>query len=64
MLWSIVSFPFRVLGWIVGLVGRLVGAILGFVVMVVGVAFCTGGVVLLGVPLFIVGLILTLKSLG
>ncbi len=63
-LWSILTFPFRVIGWLVATVGRLVGFVIGFTFMVVGIALSAGALFPFGIPLFIVGLLLTLRSLG
>jgi hypothetical protein len=63
-LWSILTFPFRLIGWVVGLFGRLIGVVLGFAMMVVGVALCASSWLIVGLPLFLVGLIVTLRSLG
>ena len=62
--WSILTLPFRLIGGAVATFGRLLGAISGFVLMVVGVAFCSSALYLIGLPVFVVGLILTLKCLG
>lgn len=63
-LWSVLTLPFRLIAWAVELLGRLVGLILGFALMVVGVALCSGAFLLLGLPVFLVGLLLTLRCLG
>lgn len=64
VLWAIVTLPIRLLAWAGDLVGRLVGLSLGFALMVLGVALGAGPSLALGVPVFVVGLILTLRSLG
>jgi hypothetical protein len=63
-IWSIITFPFRILAWVVEVLGRLAALIVGFLLMVIGVAFLAGAFYALGVPLFIVGLLLTLRALG
>lgn len=63
ILWEIVTFPFRLIGWVVGLFGRLVAVLIGFALMVVGVALCAASLLPVGLPLFVIGLILALKSL-
>jgi hypothetical protein len=63
-LWAIVTFPFRLVGWAVALVGRGVGLALGFALMAVGVAFWAATWLPLGIPLFIVGLLITVKAIG
>lgn len=64
VLWSILTFPFRLVGWTVGLFGRLIGVVVGFALMVVGVALCASSWLIVGLPLFVIGLIVTLRSLG
>ena len=64
MLWAVVSLPFRLVIGIIEVVGRLVGISLGFVLMVVGVALWAGPFFILGIPLFLVGLLLTLRCLS
>lgn len=61
-LWWIITLPIRLLAWIVVQLGRLATMILGFILMVAGVAFSAGGIQILGIPLFVVGLILTVKA--
>jgi hypothetical protein len=63
-LWTIVTLPFRLIAWVVEVIGRLTGLVLGFLLMVVGVALCSGAFFPLGLPLAVVGLLLTLRSLG
>ena len=64
MIWSILTLPIRALGWTADFAGRLVGLLVGFPLMVLGVAIGAGPSVALGAPIFIVGLLLTLRSLG
>jgi hypothetical protein len=63
-IWSVITLPFRLVVWLVEVLGRLFGLVLGFALMVLGVALMAGPLIILGVPLFIVGLLLTLRSLG
>lgn len=63
-LWAILTFPFRLVAWVVELCGRVTGLVLGFALMVLGVALGASPLFIIGIPLFIVGLILTLRSLG
>ncbi|SIO39913.1 hypothetical protein SAMN05444166_4377 [Singulisphaera sp. GP187] len=63
-IWSVVTLPFRLVVWVVETLGRLSGLVFGFVLMVVGVALWAGPLSLIGIPLFIVGLVLTLRSVG
>ncbi len=63
-LWWIVTSPFRLVGWVVAMLGRVFGLTFGFLLMVVGVALGAGSLFPLGIPLFLLGLILTLKSLS
>ena len=63
-IWSVVMLPFHLLFWVVEWLGRLTALILGFLMMVVGVAFWAAGpLALIGIPLFVVGLIVTMRSL-
>jgi len=63
-IWYLITLPFRLLIGIIGILGRLAGIILGFSLMVVGMAFWAGPLFILGIPLFIIGLLLTLRCLG
>lgn len=64
MLWSVVTWPFRLIGSGVELLGRFVGVVVGFALMVLGVAMCSGMLYPIGVPVFVIGLILMLRSFG
>jgi hypothetical protein len=63
-IWRLITLPFRLLIGIIGIMGRLVGVILGFSLMVVGMALWAGPLFIIGIPLFIIGLLLTLRCLG
>ena len=63
-IWWAVALPFRLIFKVVELFGRLSAFILGFALMVVGVAFWAGPLFLIGIPLFVVGLVVTLRALG
>jgi hypothetical protein len=63
-IWAILTFPFRVVGWVVDLLGRLSGLLIGFTLMVLGAALGAGPLFMIGIPLFIIGLVLTLRCLG
>jgi hypothetical protein len=60
----LVTLPFRLVFWTIAWLGRLAAIALGFCLMVVGIALWAGPLFFLGIPLFLVGLVLTLKSLG
>lgn len=62
--WAILTLPFRLVFGIVGLLGRLTGLAVGFSMMVAGAALSAGPLAMLGVPLFVVGLLLAMRSLG
>jgi len=62
-LWSVLVFPFRLLIGAVELFGRLVALALGFILMVIGVAVCAGPTMILGIPLFVLGLVITIRAL-
>lgn len=56
---------FRLIGWIILTVGRMVAAIIGLVLMIAGVIVSLTIVgVVVGVPLAIFGFLLVLKSLS
>lgn len=63
-LWMLITLPFRLVIWLVEMLGRLTGLVLGFVLMVIGMALMAGPFFIIGIPLFIIGLLLTLRSLG
>ncbi len=63
-IWMVLTLPFRLVAWTIGLVGRMTALAIGFVLMVLGVALGSGTLYLLGIPVFLVGLLLTLRSLG
>jgi hypothetical protein len=62
-LWSVVTLPFRLLFGLVEWLGRLLAFGLGFVLMVIGVALWAGPLYLVGIPMFVGGLLITLRSL-
>lgn len=62
-LWHVVTLPFRLVFWTIAWVGRLTAVLLGFSLMVVGMALWAGPLFFLGIPLFLVGLVLTLRCL-
>ncbi len=64
VIWSILTLPLRILGWTADLLSRLTGLGIGFALMVLGVAVGAGPSLALGVPIFVLGLLLTLRSLG
>lgn len=58
------ALPFRLIFWSIAWVGRLAAILFGFCLMVVGIALWAGPLFFLGIPLFLIGLLLMLKSLG
>ena len=62
-IWFIVTLPFRLIFWLIAWAGRLTVVLLGFSLMVVGIALWAGPLFFLGIPLFLVGLVLTLRCL-
>ena len=62
-IWFTISLPFRSVFWLMALLGRLTGVILGFLLMVVGMALWASPLFIVGIPLFVVGLVLTLRCL-
>jgi hypothetical protein len=61
--WFLATLPFRLVFWVLALLGRLAGIALGFALMVAGMFFLAGPLFLIGIPLFIIGLVLTLRCL-
>lgn len=61
--WLAISLPFRLIFRLLALLGRLTGIILGFLLMVVGMALWASPLFIVGIPLFVVGLVLTLRCL-
>lgn len=59
--WFAITLPFRLVFRLIALLGRLTGIILGFVLMVVGMALWASPLFIVGIPIFLVGLILTLR---
>ena len=62
-LWFLVTLPFRMVFWVIAWLGRLTAMALGFSLMVVGMALWAGPFFFIGIPLFLVGLVLTLRCL-
>lgn len=63
-LFEILAFPFRLIGKIIDVAGRLVVLIVGFLFMVLGIGALEPLGTTIGIPLFIVGLLLTLRALS
>lgn len=63
-IWFILTLPFRLVRGLLSLIGRAAGVVIGLTFMIVGAALCAGPFLILGVPLFLVGLLLTLRCLG
>src|SRR5262249_59376534 len=57
-LWFVVSLPFRLVFWTIAWLGRATAVVLGFTLMVVGMALWAGPLFFVGIPLFLVGLVL------
>jgi hypothetical protein len=62
--WSVLTLPFRLVIGLVELLGRLASLVLGFALMVVGVALAAGPLFPIGIPLFVIGLLIALRALG
>lgn len=58
-----VLLPFRLVFSLIAWLGRLTALVLGFGLMVVGMALLAGPFFWFGIPLFIVGLVFTLRCL-
>ena len=63
-LWFVLTMPLRLVFWTFEMLGRLFGLGVGFVMMVGGAALWSGPLYPIGIPLFAVGLLLTLRNLG
>lgn len=63
-LWAVITLPFRVVFWVAAFLGRAAGLALGFAMMVVGFALSAGPYAVVGIPIFLLGLLLTLRSVG
>lgn len=63
-IWFVVALPFRLVFGLLSLLGRAAGVVVGLTFMVLGAALCAGPFVILGAPLFLIGLLLTLRCLG
>jgi hypothetical protein len=62
-IWFVATLPFRLVFWVMALLGRLAGIAVGFTLMVAGMFFLAGPFILIGIPLFLIGLVLTLRCL-
>jgi Flp pilus assembly protein TadB len=62
--WFVLTLPFRLVIGVISLLGRMTGVVVGFSLMALGMAFCAGPFFLIGVPMFLIGLLLTLRCLG
>jgi len=63
VLWFVVSLPFRLVFWTIARLGRLTAVVLGFTLMVVGMALWAGLLFFVSIPFFLVGLVPTLRCL-
>jgi hypothetical protein len=61
--WFLITFPFRLVFWTIAWLGRLTGVVAGFLLMVIGMALLAGPFFIIGIPLFLLGLVLTLRCL-
>ncbi len=63
-LWSLITLPFRLIVGAIVLVSRVTGLVLGFSLMVGGVALCADPFLIFGIPIFLLGLWMTLRNLS
>lgn len=63
VLWFAISLPFRIVFRLIAWLGRLTALVLGFSLMVLGIALWAGPFFWIGIPLFVSGLLLTLHCL-
>jgi hypothetical protein len=59
----LIALPFRLTFWAIAWLGRLAAIAIGFAMMVAGIFFLAGPFFLPGIPLFLIGLVLTLRCL-
>jgi hypothetical protein len=59
----LIALPFRLIFLTIAVLGRITGLVVGFLLMVVGTAFLPGPLFLIGIPLLLIGLVLTLRCL-
>jgi hypothetical protein len=59
----VIMLPFRMVFQLIAWLGRVTALLLGFCLMVMGMAFLAGPFFWFGIPLFVVGLVLTLRCL-
>ena len=64
LIWNLLTLPIRLVVGTLDFLSRATGLVLGFGLMVLGVALGAGPSLILGVPVFVVGLVLTMKCLG
>lgn len=62
--WGLATLPFRLVFGLFGLIGRILALAVGFSLMVFGAALLAGPLVPVGIPLFAIGLLLSMRSLG
>jgi hypothetical protein len=62
-LWSGLTMPFRLVFKLIAWLGRLAVLLLGLSLLALGVALWAGHFFWIGIPLFVIGLILTLRCL-
>lgn len=63
-IWFVLTLPFRLVFGLLSLIGRAAGVVVGLAFMVLGAALCAGPFLIIGAPLFLIGLFLTLRCLG
>jgi hypothetical protein len=61
--WFIITLPFRLIFGAIAWLGRWTAVMLGFSFMVIGMALWAGPLFFLGIPLFLLGLVLMLRCL-
>lgn len=61
-IWTILTLPFRLIGWAIETLGRITTMAIGFVLMVLGIALSASLLFPLGIPLFLIGLILAVRA--
>lgn len=60
----VMTWPFRAIVQVIDWMGRAASLVLGFLLMVGGAALLAGPWIVIGAPIFLVGLFLLLRALG
>lgn len=62
--WFVLTLPIRIVAWVVVTLGRIAAVGVGFILMVIGVALGASALYIFAIPLFVIGLLLTIKAMN